>query len=283
MPSTCKILCTPDAHRLPAQRYPALRAGVLSLTLSLLCNLPAAQASSQEHSQTRLTVATLHTRGDYGQTVDTTLKATLFRLSRRGPAGGISLTLHYLDITGPATAVYEDIDTGELFLDQVDDQRRRGLGDLVISGDRKVWADKRTRKKLSLGGSLKLPTGNEDKGLSNGATDVSLFITARARVPSALVSGQLGYQLRGDSATTDYDNRAFFSINAYRPVSTRWVLGSGFRYRQASIPGQDAQRSLSAFVAHTLESGFSVSLRATLGLSQSVADHGLVLQFSYRP
>jgi len=254
----------------------------LAALVSLLCLSASAGLAATPHSQakTAFTIAKIHSRGDYGLDADTTLNATVFKLSRRNREGGVSLALPYLSITGPATALYEDIDTGELFLVDID-EHRSGIGDMVMGFDRTVWEERRSSRKISLGASLKLPTGNEEKRLGNGAVDVSIFSNARTRIRQDIISAQLGYQLKGDTDATNYNNRLFASASLYHILDRKWGVGAGIRFKQASLDGYQDQVSANAFVSHGFAAPWAVGLRVNKGFTDSVADFSLAAQLTY--
>ncbi|MCG7955211.1 MAG: transporter [Candidatus Thiodiazotropha endolucinida] len=232
-------------------------------------------------SATTFTVSQIYSSGDYDLDVETEMHATLFKVAYRSRDWGGSLSLPYLDITGPATAIYEDIYTGELYLVDVDDENRSGIGDAVVSLDRTIWQNLRNRQKLSLGAAIKLPTGNEEKNLSSGESDISFFAKGHIRQEKMLFSGQMGYQIMGDTEFTDYNNRLFVAAGLFHMIDRHWGIGGGIRFKQASLDDRDDQLSINTFVSHRLSKPWRLGFRINWGLSDAVADYSLGLQLSY--
>ncbi|MFI0414469.1 MAG: transporter [Candidatus Thiodiazotropha sp.] len=232
-------------------------------------------------SATTFTMAQIYSNGDYGHDVDTDMHATLFKMAYRSRDWGASLSLPYLSITGPATAIYEDIDTGELYLVDVDDENRSGIGDAVISMDRSIWQNLHKRQKLSLGAAIKLPTGDEGKYLSSGEVDVSLFAKGHIRQENMLFRGQIGYQVMGDTEFTDYNNRLFITAGLFHFIDKHWGLGGGIRFKQASLDERDDQLSINTFISRRLGKPWRLGFRINWGLTDAVADYSLGLQLSY--
>ncbi|MEW8012631.1 MAG: transporter [Candidatus Thiodiazotropha sp.] len=232
-------------------------------------------------STTTFTVAQNYSNGNYCLDVDTDMHATLFKMAYRSRDWGASLSLPYLSITGPATVIYEDIGTGDLYLVDVDDENRSGIGDAVISLDRSIWQNLRKRQKLSLGAAIKLPTGDEEKHLSSGEVDVSLFAKGHIRQKKMLFRGQMGYQVMGDTEFTDYDNRLFIAAGLFHFIDKHWGLGGGVRFKQASLDDRDDQLSINTFISRRLGKPWRLGLRINWGLTDAVADYSLSLQLSY--
>jgi|GEM_PF-5050586 len=269
-------------------RYQCLRyTKIFPLVLGLYCfagltkNLQAGPIVKAKPATT-INVSQLFSRGDYGLDVESTMHATVLQAAYRTPTWGTSISVPYLNITGPAIEVYEDIDTGELFLVDIDDDNRQGLGDTVISFDQVAWQKPREGKKLRLGASLKLPTGDEYRRLGNGKTNLSLFAKGRMRKRSTVYSAQLGYQFMGKTEFTDYNNRVFLSTGFFHHLDRHWGVGAGWRFKQASLEEREHQQSLSTFVSRKLNRSWNAAIRVNLGLTDAVADFSGGLQLSYR-
>ena len=241
-----------------------------------------AASFTQARPITTFSVAQLFSQGDYGLDVETKMSATVFKIAHRSRIWGASVSVPYLSITGPATAIYEDIDTGELFLVDIDDEQRSGIGDTVFSLDRVVWKNRRTGQKLSLGAAIKLPTGDKDQRLSSGKADGSFFAKGRIRKHRNILSGQLGYQVMGDTEFTDYNNRFFFTASLFHFVNRRWGVGGSLRFKQASLDDRQDQRSASVFMTRKFRKTWSLALRFNRGLTDAVADSSAALVLSYQ-
>ncbi len=68
--------------------------------------------------------------------------------------------------------------------DAVEGGRVNGLGDIALGLKRAMWHDPERGSILSLGGEVKLPTGNEAKGLGGGETMVEGFVAFGQILPA---------------------------------------------------------------------------------------------------
>ncbi|MEM9602766.1 MAG: transporter [Pseudomonadota bacterium] len=270
--------------RSPRGRGPLSNGLALTVCASALWLLPAAHASTvgTRGATSLLSLSQTFSNGDYGLDVDTDLKATVVKWVYRQRDWGFSLSVPYLDITGPATEIWEDIDTGELFLVDVDDDNREGLGDTVFSVDRVLSHSVAGRPQLKAGVSLKVPTGDEFKGLGNGEFDLALVGSGRVRRAESVFNVSVGYQLMGDTDDIDYNNRAFVAAGVFRQLDRRSGVGLRWQYKQASRDERDDLMSVGAFVTHRLRPAWTAAVNLNVGLSDAVADVAFGVQVSRR-
>lgn len=259
---------------------------VLSILLGLCCyfgySQPSQAASPMQARPTISFSATqLFSRGDYGLDVDTEMHATIFKARYSTHQWGASISIPYLDITGPATGIYEDFDTGELFILTIDDDNRKGIGDTVVSLDRVIAHNNREGAKFRLGASIKLPTGDEYKRLGSGELDFSLFAKGRLRRRNSVFNAQVGYQVMGDTEYTNYRNRIFITAGLFHHLERRLGVGASWRFKQASLEGGEDQKSISAFASRKLNKSWNAAFRLNRGLTDAVAKFSAGIQLSY--
>jgi hypothetical protein len=94
---------------------------------------------------------------------------------------------------------YESTEGGRLLINR----RMSGLGDLVFSFSRTLDPDPDSGARLTLHGSLKLPTGDSERLLGSGAADLAVWISGAEqrmlwRWPLTIY-GQAGLLLKGES------------------------------------------------------------------------------------
>lgn len=269
-------------YSMPLKQLNTRRIAPLGVLLSCgLVSIPVHAAQSGVKAVTNLSVAQLFSRGEYGLDVDTEMWATIFRLSHRRREWGFSVSLPYLEVTGPASVLFEDVYTGELFLEEVE-QNRSGVGDAVVSLDRRIWHRRRKGQNVRLGGAAKLPTGDEQQRLSSGEPDFSVFVKGRQRKKSNLFTAQLGFQWVGDTPETDYNDRFYGTVGVYHFIGRKRGLGISARFKQASLNHRDDQRSISIYTTYKPMKNWMANLRGTKGFSDSVADFGAGIQLSYQ-
>ncbi len=147
------------------------------------------------------------------------------------------------------------------------------VGDLFVGGKVNLWSEYQQRPlALAVRGLVKLPTGNEDAGVSTGKTDFLVdFIASKEAARLVDVSGYAGYEFRGQPDDFDAPSGAF-----------RWGGGAAFPSRSplrgvlelnGIVPSQDAVTFTgprTAAVDNTLPplvSDVQALTRATAGLT----------------
>jgi hypothetical protein len=225
--------------------------------------------------------------GKYGLEESTTVDLLNFTGRWYLPRGELQASLPYLRIDGPADirfvggqpAIGPDIG--------LDEQRREsGIGDLVLRGDYYLMRGTTTRPWVIGLLRVKLPTGDDDKGLSTGATDVEAGVGLIQRIGRVDVLADAGYTWVG--STSDFDLRNVVRLGAgvsmpFGP-SNRHNAYLYVENRTNTIKGNSDRQLLSVGASTSLGEQLRTRLTASLffGLSSTAEDFGLYVATGHR-
>lgn len=223
--------------------------------------------------------------GDYGLDEDTTVD--LVNLTARWYLPGVELQLSvpYLRIDGPADIRF--IGGQPVFIPGEGDSRAEsGLGDVVVQGE--YYLRTATESGPWVIGLLRLkaPTGDEDKGLGTGATDVEVgfgLIQPHGRVNWL---ADVGYTWVGSSSNFELRNvlRVGGGVAMNFGPNNRHNSYLYLDNRTNTIKGSDDRRSLALGVGTSLDQAQRVRVSASLfiGLTDTAEDVGFYLTFGRR-
>ncbi len=157
----------------------------------------------------------------------------------------------------------------------------RGLGDvwLKLSYELHEYTSASTGVDLTL--KVKTATGDVNRGLGTGATDVALQFELLQNVAQTTAFGHAGYRRTGDpSGFKPYRDPWYGEIGAFTPMLERCQVGAFYDYRQP-LTRLGPLREVTVYGACT--SGPSRwQLHATGGFADASADVGIGLTYRYR-
>jgi hypothetical protein len=279
----------------PLLKLHALRASGAFQTLgvALVCLLVGAQSAladtdvpaTDTRYDVRVDVGLGRFEGKYG--LDDSTTVDVLNLSARWylPRGEVQVSLPYLRLDGPADIRFVSgvpaIGPGAGD-DEVREQRSEsGIGDIVLKGEYYLMSGTTTRPWVIGLLRVKLPTGDEDRGLSTGATDYEAGVGLIQRVGTAHLLADAGYTWVGD--TSDFDLRNVLRLGAgvsrsFGPDDRR----NAYVYlenRTNTLRGKNDRRSVSFGLGASLGEQLRTRLSASLfiGLSNTAEDIGLYL------
>lgn len=152
----------------------------------------------------------------------------------------------------------------------VSGQASSGFTDLVFSAGYALADETKTRPGVYVSSAVKLPTADEDAGLSSGAVDVSgsvelyktvsivtayLYAGGRIRGESDDEAAARRFQFRLDPDMTEEDaapaQRDAFEggLGVQIPLGSRWSGSLGYDYRGAPFEGGDDAHELTALLS----------------------------------
>ena len=147
-----------------------------------------------------------------------------------------------------------------------------GLGDSTASATYMMYgADNRSGAGLT--GKIKLPTGDETRGLGTGSTDVSAQADLFKTFGATTLFGGVGYTAFGDSPIARFDDVANASLGVMQRIDAD-RLGLALDARQAGSPFPLAQRELSAFWIHRVDRSWRVHAYVLKGFADGSPDWG---------
>jgi hypothetical protein len=200
--------------------------------------------------------------GDYGADVDVQDLYVPVTVLVDGGRLGFRATVPYLEVE---------------FIDPVDSSTytESGLGDAVIGV---TWFDALAPASgaWSLDATLKikLPTGDETRGLGTGEADYTAVADLRRALKRGAFVASVGYRVRGEPAGVDLEDGWLASVGAVRRLAPT-TTGSVFvDYRASSVPGYEAIREVSAALSRRLGDSWRVQGYLVKGLSDTTLDLG---------
>lgn len=226
--------------------------------------------------------------GDYGDTEKTTLD--VLNLSARWylNRGEIQVSLPYLRVDGAADVTLIDGQPIAVAPDSASSERRKesGLGDVVLRGDYYLVTGSDTRPWVIGLVRVKLPTGNEDKGLGSGATDFETGLGFIQKTGPVSWLADVGYTFVGDSGGLDAKNEVRLGAGVSMPFGKddRSSTYLYFENRTNRYSGSDDRRSISLGVSTSLTESRRVRLSASVftGLTDASEDFGAYLTLGRR-
>lgn len=265
-------------------------AGVRTLATVLAVALTAHAALAEEETVARavvpgsfqLSVGTEFTTGEYGgdRSVDELYIPVTgwYRTDRIS----LRLTVPYLRVDGPTGTIIEG-PGGQPIPGDGPDVTESGLGDVVLGMTLyDAWKNRDGDLALDLGGSIKLGTADEDKGLGTGKTDFTVQADLVRFLPGFTAIGSVGYVVRGDPDGFALDDGLIASVGGFSNGAPRGMrLGAFLDYRQAGYELNDDRLEALGMLGWRME-GWGAYLTASVGLSDSAPDWGVGLTFMSR-
>lgn len=254
-------------------KYPFLIGVSLFLGAALLPGIAGADGT------VRISTGIEYASGDYGSSAE--IEETYVPISLTIAGGRLSarLTVPYLSVTGPETALYGGLE-GEVDPVGSPNVRESGLGDVIgavtvfdlISSNRHGLA-------VDLTGKIKFGTADAATGLGTGENDYSVLVDAYKFIDGGALVVTAGYKIRGEPAGVTLDDVFLGSVGSLFEVGKRARFGIFYDYREASLLNGDELRELSLFGSHRLSGAWSVQYYVFRGLSDSSPDWGAGMHF----
>jgi hypothetical protein len=229
--------------------------------------------------------------GDYGLDDDTTVD--VLNLSARWylPQGEVQISVPYLRIDGPAdirfisgqpaTGPGVGDDEGEFV-----PRTESGIGDVILQGEYYLMAGTASRPWVIGLARVKLPTGDEDKGLSTGAADFEAGVGLIQRLGGVDILADVGYTWVGSSSNFELRDvvRVGGGVSVPFGPDDRNNAYIYLENRTNTVRGNDDRRSVA--VGGSTSFGPELRTRVTasvfFGLSDTTEDYGVYLTTGYR-
>lgn len=156
-----------------------------------------------------------------------------------------------------------------------------GIGDVNMYASYEFPKAKDSQITYHVTGLLKLGTADADKGLGTGENDYGVEGGLLMPYQKVYVFAILGYQVSGDSATTDYNNVWYGNAGATYPMGKGRKLGGMLSYSQAVTPGFDDPLDATVFYKQGLDKQRNLYLYFQMGLSDGSPDYALGASVSF--
>lgn len=185
-----------------------------------------------------------YSKGDYGTGSETKILSIPFMARYDLDPWKFKLTVPYLRITGPGNVIPG---VGRTNRSQGGERTESGIGDTVFAGTFGGLYSKESQFGLDLTAKLKLPTGDENRGLGTGSTDETFQVEPYKAIGGLTVFGTLGYTFFGHSDVVELKNGYLVEIGASTKLDATDSVGASLYGRQRVVEGGSPQRELTVF------------------------------------
>jgi len=189
----------------------------------------------------------------------------------------LSFTIPYLQIDGPGNFFID-----ERGFDRFERTREEGLGDLLLSGTYIWYPSAGSLWPIAeVGVQWKIPTGDEDRGLGTGKSDVAVELDLSRSFGRFTPFMTVGYRFIGDPDEGELDDAWFTSLGAAMKIAPRFDAGLYWTWLQATSPTRSDGHELLAYGSFRLHDRLSLLPYVVVGLAGYAPDWGVGLTFRY--
>ena len=130
-------------------------------------------------------------------------------------------------------------------------------------------------------GKVKLPTGNESKGLSTGETDYAVQVNLDRYFGAPYVSVGLGYRWLGEPSGVDFDNVTYGSVGGGYKISQFASIGVSYDWATAASRFGSKPQEVSVFGSYRINQNYKLSAVLYGGMSNASPDAGGGVTLNY--
>jgi hypothetical protein len=220
-----------------------------------------------------------YSSGDYGGTEETEIISV--PLIGRLTMGNweFRASIPYRSITGPANVADEDAGGGSTARSDTES----GFGDTTLDVTYRFDDALGEDTYIDTTGRVRLPTGDEDKGLGNGATDYALIGELGYSGDSNGAYVSAGRRFLGDADDGDEREDGWqASVGGWMRAGERGRVGVSYTWRESSSGDGDAPSEAGAYYSRALSDQLRVSVSAAAGLSDASPDYRAGVRFTWR-
>ncbi|MBI4649930.1 hypothetical protein HY745_01270 [Candidatus Desantisbacteria bacterium] len=195
--------------------------------------------------------------GDFGTSSRTNLYYESPSLGYITSTYDVNITLPYLSLTTGSNNVND-------------------IGDTILNVNFEVIPEENNNFGLDSAITLKLPTGNENKGLSTGNRDYGTFISFQKSLKEIKLSLSTGFIKTGDSALQSYDDILPYGLTLSKIFAITNIYASLEGRKYLSINGSNPLAFYMGFF-RILNKQYSLKGNTFLGLNKDSPDFGIGL------
>ncbi len=240
-----------------------LRFRLLSAAAFAACTALPAQAD-----RLSLSTGAEYSVGDYGDTEDTTVWYEYVSARYSMSPLAFKVTVPFLQIDGPASVT----DDGEVEGGGAT-RMESGVGDVSLSSTY-TFSWKPEKLHLDVMGRVRLPTGDEDRGLGTGEVDYGLIATLEKGFDGVSVSVKGGRRFLGDSAGRNREDGWLAGAGFSVDLSKETEIGTSIDWREAAFATSTDPTDVDVYVRHSLTKDLRVNVYALAGLSDGSPNFG---------
>lgn len=243
-----------------------------------LCSAGPGTASAQDLSL-RASTGFDYSVGGYGNVEDTTIIAVPFSVTAEWGAWTSSLSTYWLQIEGPGGVTVGTDGTPIVTGPAGAVETNSGLGDTSASlaySLAQLWEHGTF---VDITGTVKLPTGDEDRGLSNGEVDYTVKLDVAQSFGQILPFATIGYRFLGDE---NLDDQLQLSVGAQLTIQDGVSVGASYDWRAASTAASDDSSELFAYGSWRFTEDWSATLYGIAGFTDGSPDSGGGITLTWR-
>lgn len=249
---------------------------VIRVLLSLLAFCSCASTFGGESaSQQTLAIGVFASEGDYGESASTTMLALPVSYKVSYAHWNFRLATALVRIQGPGNVDLASVPAGGATRTQVE----TGIGDVFLSASR-IFSNRATNVWWEPYGKVKIPTGDNDKGLGTGEFDGEFGAELSRRIGAASFAfTKVAYRWRGDLPEVEINDGLSAGLAWVHAPKQNWSGGVMLDYRQAATSTSSAAREITLLGTHRLSTQHSVTVYLIGGLSDASPNIGGGFQF----
>jgi len=213
-----------------------------------------------------------YSRGDYGTGSDTKILSIPFMARYDVDPWKFRLTVPYLRVTGPGNVIPG---IGRDNRGQRSETTESGIGDTTLAATYGALYEPRSNFGLDLTAKLKLPTGDENRGLGTGSVDETLEAALYKTVDRLMLFGAFGYTFFGHSDVVELQNAAHAEVGASTKISATDSVGASLYGRQRVVEGGAPRRELTFFWNRHVAKAQRLQAYFLIGLADGSPDVGI--------
>lgn len=213
--------------------------------------------------------------GDYGDPQDTTVWYEYVSARYSTAPWAFKVTVPFLQIDGPAT-VTDDGEVGSGGANRM----VSGIGDVSLSTTY-TFSWKPEKLYLDLMGRVRLPTGDDDRGLGSGEVDYGLMAILNKDFEGFGVNVKGGRRFLGSSVARDREDGWLAGGGVSVELSKETEIGASFDWREAAFDTSPDPTDIDLYVRHNLTEDLRLNVYILAGLSDGSPDFGSGLSLTW--
>jgi hypothetical protein len=237
------------------------------LTFLLTCSTVAfAQTEPASPAVIKLGSGFNYSRGDYGFPQDTELWSVPLNLSYDIPRWSLKAAFSHLTVKGPAN-VATGI-TPSPGPARPTSAKQSGIGDTSLSA---TYHANPVPGELNVDftARVKLPTGDDDKGLSTGETDYYFQTDVNQTFGKVTLLATAGYRFMGSNEVTRLKDGLYAMAGAAYRLTDKTVAGAAYDWHSRIIEGSENAHNILAFVATNPNDRWNLLAYGLVGLNDA--------------
>lgn len=213
-----------------------------------------------------------YSEGNYGTGSETKILSIPFMARYDRDPWKLKLTVPYLRVSGEGDVIPG---IGRTNRGRRGEATESGIGDTVLAATYGALYDAGSQFGLDLTAKLKLPTGDEQRGLGTGSVDQTAQVELYKSIDRLTAFGTVGYTNFGDSDVVELKNAFHYELGALTRLNQIDSVGASLYGRQRVVEGGEPQRELTMFWNRRVAKAQRLQAYFLVGLADGSPDVGL--------